>query len=55
MLPEVPAPESPLAPRAPPRSRASLYDVCVLMSGVRDVRVGACMRKYQRSHDMMHR
>ena len=36
VLPEVPAPGSPLAPRVPPRSPASLYDARVLMSGVRD-------------------
>ena len=29
-------PGSPPAPRVPPRSPASLYDACVLMSGVRD-------------------
>ena len=38
VLREVPAPGSPLAPRVPPRSPASLYDACVLMSGVRDAR-----------------
>jgi len=36
VLPEVPAPGSPLAPRVPPCSPVSLYDACVLMSGVRD-------------------
>ena len=54
MLPEVPTPEAPRVPRFPPRSPASLYDAYMLMSGVRDARVDACMRKYQRSHDMMH-
>jgi len=54
VLPEVPVPVSPLAPRVPPRSPASLYDACMLMSGVRDARVDVCMREYQRSHDMMH-
>ena len=49
VLPEVPAPESPLAPRVPPRSPVSLYDACVLMSGVRDARVAACMRRYQKT------
>ena len=47
VLPEVPAPGSPLAPRVPPRSPASLCDACMLMSGVRDVRVDACMGRYQ--------
>ena len=46
MLPEVPAPEAPRVPRVPLRSPASLYDACVLMSGVRDARVDACMRKH---------
>ena len=55
VLPEVPAPESPLAPRVPPRSPASLYGASMLMSGVRDARVDACRREYQRSHVMMHR
>ena len=55
VLPEVPAPRSPRAPRVPPRSPASLYDACVLMSGVRDARVDAYMREYQKSHVMMHR
>ena len=41
---EAPAPESPLAPRVPPRSPASLYDVCVLMSGVRDARDAMLMQ-----------
>ena len=36
VLLEVPTPGSPPAPRVPPRSPASLYDACVLMSGVRD-------------------
>jgi hypothetical protein len=55
VLPEVPAPESPLAPRVPPRSPASLYDAYMLMSGVRDARVDAYMREYQRSPVMMYR
>ena len=54
VLPEVHAPESPLVLRVPPRSPASLYDACVLMSGVRDARVDACM-KVPKDHDMMHR
>ena len=32
------APGFPPAPRVPPRSPASLYDACVLMSGVRGAR-----------------
>ena len=36
VLLEVHDPGSPPAPRVPPRSPASLYDACVLMSGVRD-------------------
>jgi DNA-binding NarL/FixJ family response regulator len=39
----------------PPRSPASLYDAYMLMRGVRDARVDAYMREYQRSHVMMHR
>jgi hypothetical protein len=55
VLPEVPAPEAPRVPRFPPRSPASLYDAYMLMRGVRDARVDAYMREYQRSHVMMHR
>ena len=55
VLPEVPAPVSPRVPRVPLRSPASLYDAYMLMSGVRDARVDAYMREYQRSHVMMHR
>ena len=44
VLPEVPAPGSPRAPRVPPHSPASLYDACVLMSGVRDARGVMLMR-----------
>ena len=47
VLPEVPAPESPLAPRVPLHSPVSLYDACVLMSGVQNARLDACMRRYQ--------
>jgi len=36
-LPEVLAPMSLPVPRVPPCSPASLYDACVLMSGVQDV------------------
>ena len=41
---EVPAPVLPPAPRVPPRSPVSLYDACVLMSGVRDARGAMLMR-----------
>ena len=48
VLLEVPTPGSPLAPRVPPRSFASLYDACVLMSGVRDARGEMLMRENTR-------
>ena len=44
VLPEVLAPGSPPAPRVPPHSSASLYDACVLMSGVRDARGAMLMQ-----------
>ena len=44
VLPGVPAPGSAPAPRVPPRSPVSLYDACVLMSGVRDARDAMLMQ-----------
>ena len=43
-LPELLARLLPPAPRVPPHSPASLYDACVLMSGVRDARGAMLMR-----------
>ena len=48
--PEVPAPGSPPAPRFPPRSPASLYDACVLMSGARDAEVQCICKPGQDDH-----
>jgi len=55
VLPEVPTPGSPLAPRVPPHSPASLYDACVLMSGVRDALGAMLMRENTNDHDMRRR
>ena len=44
VLPEVSTPGYPPAPWVPPHSPASLYDVCVLMSGVRDARGAMLMQ-----------
>ena len=48
VLPKAPAPESPPAPRVPPRSPASLYDACVLMNGVQDARGAILMQNKTR-------
>ena len=44
VVPKVPAPGSPPAPRVLPRSPVSLYDACMLMSGVRDARGAMLMQ-----------
>jgi len=44
VLSEVPAPVPPPVHWAPPRSPTSLYDACVLMSGVQDARSAMLMQ-----------